>query len=199
MDPNLPSPHITISAGPTAAMMSSPALSTADSMRSPTPAGSKPSTPASPMTLIAAASVFACVAVQDPLRIPSSQTQTQAQTPRRSPYDQCLMLPSRDGYCTPIILDEILPAYHTRQHILQLHSSAHTIRLLGSLRFVAFDDAAWDSPSPSRSRNDRKSRPVFIEAISSVTAGKAEPIAGDWTAKAGEGGTGREYSLCLAV
>ena len=44
---------------------------------------------------------------------------------RRSPDGQCLILSSRDGYCTLVIFDEILPAYHTQQHTLQLQSIAH--------------------------------------------------------------------------
>lgn len=43
----------------------------------------------------------------------------------RSPDGQCLILSSRDGYCTLIIFDEILPAYQTQQHTLQLQSIAH--------------------------------------------------------------------------
>jgi chromatin assembly factor 1 subunit B len=42
----------------------------------------------------------------------------------RSPDGQCLILSSRDGYCTLIIFDDILPAYHTQQHTLQLQSIA---------------------------------------------------------------------------
>lgn len=42
----------------------------------------------------------------------------------RSPDGQCLILSSRDGYCTLIIFDEILPAHHTQQHTLQLQSIA---------------------------------------------------------------------------
>lgn len=44
---------------------------------------------------------------------------------RRSPDGQCLILSSRDGYCTIIVFDEIMPAYHTQQHVLQLQSIAH--------------------------------------------------------------------------
>jgi chromatin assembly factor 1 subunit B len=43
----------------------------------------------------------------------------------RSPDGQCLMLSSRDGYCTIVIFDEILPTHHTQQHALQLQSIAH--------------------------------------------------------------------------
>ena len=54
-----PSPRIAIPTGPTAAMMPSPALSATDSLRPPTPAASKPGTPAPPMTPTATASIFA--------------------------------------------------------------------------------------------------------------------------------------------
>lgn len=43
----------------------------------------------------------------------------------RSPDGQCLILSSRDGYCTLIAFDDIIPAYHTQQHTLQLQSIAH--------------------------------------------------------------------------
>ncbi|KAI6015134.1 WD40-repeat-containing domain protein [Pisolithus orientalis] len=41
-----------------------------------------------------------------------------------SPDGQCLILSSRDGYCTIIIFDEIFPAHHTQQSTLQLQSIA---------------------------------------------------------------------------
>ncbi|KAG2006974.1 chromatin assembly complex protein, variant 3 [Coprinopsis cinerea AmutBmut pab1-1] len=49
-----------------------------------------------------------------------------------SPDGQTLMLSSRDGYCTIIIFDEILPAHHTQQHTLQIQSIAqhHSVPLL---------------------------------------------------------------------
>lgn len=43
----------------------------------------------------------------------------------RSPDGQCLILSSRDGYCTIVVFDEILPAHHTQQNVLQLQSIAH--------------------------------------------------------------------------
>ncbi|KAF9474836.1 WD40 repeat-like protein [Pholiota conissans] len=42
-----------------------------------------------------------------------------------SPDGQSLILSSRDGYCTLIVFDDILPAYHTQQHAMQLQSIAH--------------------------------------------------------------------------
>ncbi|KAI6132867.1 WD40-repeat-containing domain protein [Pisolithus croceorrhizus] len=41
-----------------------------------------------------------------------------------SPDGQCLILSSRDGYCTIIIFDDIFPAHHTQQSTLQLQSIA---------------------------------------------------------------------------
>lgn len=43
----------------------------------------------------------------------------------RSPDGQCLILSSRDGYCTLVVFDDILPAHHTQQHTLQLQTIAH--------------------------------------------------------------------------
>ena len=42
----------------------------------------------------------------------------------RSPDGQCLILTSRDGYCTIVIFDQILPAHHIQQSSLQLESIA---------------------------------------------------------------------------
>lgn len=43
----------------------------------------------------------------------------------RSPDGQCLILSSRDGYCTMVVFDEILQPHHTQQHTLQLQSIAN--------------------------------------------------------------------------
>ena len=43
----------------------------------------------------------------------------------RSPDGQCLMLSSRDGYCTIVVFDEILAAHHVQQQTLQFQSIAH--------------------------------------------------------------------------
>ncbi|PFH48940.1 hypothetical protein AMATHDRAFT_49126 [Amanita thiersii Skay4041] len=50
-----------------------------------------------------------------------------------SPDGQSLMLSSRDGYCTLVIFDEIIPAHHTQQHALQLQSIAHNLSAPHSL------------------------------------------------------------------
>ena len=43
----------------------------------------------------------------------------------RSLDGQCLMVSSRDGYCTLVTFDEILPAHHVQQHTIQLQSIAN--------------------------------------------------------------------------
>ena len=43
----------------------------------------------------------------------------------RSPDGQCLILSSRDGYCTAVVFDEILATHHTQQHTLQIQSIAN--------------------------------------------------------------------------
>lgn len=46
-----------------------------------------------------------------------------------------MVLSSRDGYCTLVVFDDILPAHHTQQHTLQLQSIAqhHAVPLTYSL------------------------------------------------------------------
>lgn len=48
-----------------------------------------------------------------------------------SPDGQCLMASSRDGYCTLITFDEILPSHHVQQHTIQLQTIAehHSVPL----------------------------------------------------------------------
>ncbi|KAG8216115.1 WD40-repeat-containing domain protein [Butyriboletus roseoflavus] len=57
-----------------------------------------------------------------------------------SPDGQSLVLSSRDGYCTVIIFDEILPAHHTQQSTLQLQSIAQH-------NFVPLTYAASSAPT----------------------------------------------------
>lgn len=54
------------------------------------------------------------------------------------------MLSSRDGYCTLIIFDEILPAHNTQQHTLQLQSIAHHNSVP-----LTFPNSATPSVTPS--------------------------------------------------
>ncbi|KAH9925021.1 WD40 repeat-like protein [Epithele typhae] len=140
-----PSPRIAIPTGYAAAAMAmpSPALSAADSLRPPTPMGSKPGTPAPPMTPTAPASVFAlpyrmlyAVATMDTVMIYDTQQSGPVCLLTKLHYDeftdmswspdgQCLILASRDGYCTLVVFDELLPPHHTQQHTLQLQTIAH--------------------------------------------------------------------------
>ena len=43
----------------------------------------------------------------------------------RSPDGQCLMVSSRNGYCTLVTFDEILLTHHGQQHTIQLQSIAN--------------------------------------------------------------------------
>ncbi|KAJ6500371.1 WD40-repeat-containing domain protein [Mycena sanguinolenta] len=67
-----------------------------------------------------------------------------------SPDGQCLMLSSRDGYCTLVTFDEILPTHHTQQAALQLQQIAvqHS---------VPISYAPSSSNSQSQNRSDDKS------------------------------------------
>ncbi|OJT03688.1 hypothetical protein TRAPUB_5716 [Trametes pubescens] len=138
-----PSPRIAIPSGPQATMMPSPALSASDSMRPPTPAASKPPTPVPTITPSPNASIFSlpyrmlyAIATMDTVMIYDTQQAGPVCLLTKLHYDeftdmswspdgQCLLLSSRDGYCTIVVFDEILPVHHTQQHTLQLQSIAH--------------------------------------------------------------------------
>ncbi|KAF9531090.1 WD40-repeat-containing domain protein [Crepidotus variabilis] len=135
-------------------VQSSPALSPMD-LRLPTPAASKPSTPvpthghshshsatpaqataptgsvfALPYRLLFAVVTMDTVAIYDtqqsgPICLLTKLHYDEFTDMSWSPDGQCLILSSRDGYCTLIAFDDILPAYHTQQHTLQLQSIAH--------------------------------------------------------------------------
>ncbi|KAJ7111358.1 WD40-repeat-containing domain protein [Mycena epipterygia] len=126
-------------------VLASPALSPTD-LRPPTPAASKPPTPAHSQSQPAAASgpasVFAlpyrmlyAVVTMDTVAIYDTQQAGPVCLLTKLHYDeftdltwspdgQCLMLASRDGYCTLVTFDEILPTHHTQQAALQLQQIA---------------------------------------------------------------------------
>lgn len=128
------------SALPTSLALLSPVLSATDSVRASSPAMSKPSTPAPPPST---GSVFAlpyrmlfAVATMDTIAIHDTQQAGPICLLTKLHYDeftdmswspdgQCLMLSSRDGYCTIVVFDEILAAHHVQQQTLQFQSIAH--------------------------------------------------------------------------
>ncbi|KAJ7243567.1 hypothetical protein B0H12DRAFT_1130369 [Mycena haematopus] len=67
-----------------------------------------------------------------------------------SPDGQCLMLSSRDGYCTLVTFDEILPTHHTQQAALQLQQIA-------AQHSVPISYAPSSSSSQSGSQNQSRS------------------------------------------
>ena len=71
------------------------------------------------------------------------------------------MLSSRDGYCTIVVFDEILPTYHTQQQTLQLQSIAHH----NSLPLTSTSSAVTPLSTPSR---NTVSLPTISPALTPV-------------------------------
>ncbi|KAK7042652.1 WD-repeats-region domain-containing protein [Favolaschia claudopus] len=153
-----------------------------NSRRPLTPAASKPGTPApghahsasvTPSTAAAAASgsVFAlpyrmlyAVVTMDAVAIYDTQQAGPVCLLTKLHYDeftdlawspdgQCLMLSSRDGYCTLITFDEILPTHHTQQAALQLQQIAaqHSVP-------ISYAPSS-SSQTPSGSQSGSRKRP----------------------------------------
>ncbi|KAF8624744.1 hypothetical protein AX17_007075 [Amanita inopinata Kibby_2008] len=133
----------------------SPTLRSFD-MKPPTPAASKPSTPAPttpanigsshaatsanttssifvlPYRMLFAVVTMDTVSIYDtqqasPICLLTKLHYDEFTDLSWSPDGQCLILSSRDGYCTLVIFDEIIAAHHTQQHALQLQSIAHNL------------------------------------------------------------------------
>jgi len=155
---------IPVLAGSSGYTMPSPALSPTELLQAPTPVASKPSTPIPPPST---GSVFAlpyrmlfAVVTMDTVTIYDTQQAGPVCMLTKLHYDeftdmswspdgQCLILSSRDGYCTIIVFDEILPAHHTQQHALQLQSIAHqhSVPLMHSTSSSGVTPAATPSTS----------------------------------------------------
>ncbi|KAI0783247.1 WD40 repeat-like protein [Abortiporus biennis] len=132
-----------VAPSPRLAIPPSPALSATDSLRPPTPYTSKPATPAMTPTPNLTSSIFAlpyrmlyAVATMDTVAIHDTQQAGPVCLLTKLHYDeftdmswspdgQCLILSSRDGYCTIVVFDEIMTAHHTQQQTLQLQTIAH--------------------------------------------------------------------------
>ncbi|EPQ50803.1 WD40 repeat-like protein [Gloeophyllum trabeum ATCC 11539] len=129
-------------AAATPAVLPSPALSASDSQRPTTPPDAKWRAPGHAPTLSnSTGSVFAlpyrmlfAVATKDTVSIHDTQQAGPVCLLSKLHYDeftdmswspdgQCLMLSSRDGYCTIVVFDEIMAAYHTQPS--SLHSAPH--------------------------------------------------------------------------
>ncbi|EIM87242.1 WD40 repeat-like protein [Stereum hirsutum FP-91666 SS1] len=127
----------------------SPAPSASDSVsvRPFSPAVSKPPTPAPgtgsvfslPYRMLYAVATTDTVTIYDtqqsgPVCILTNLHYREFTDMTWSPDGQCLMLSARDGYCTIVVFDEILPAHHTQQQTLQFQSIAqhHSVPLTSS-------------------------------------------------------------------
>ncbi|KII91598.1 hypothetical protein PLICRDRAFT_513912 [Plicaturopsis crispa FD-325 SS-3] len=144
--------------------MPSPAMSPAEMLRPPTPAASKPSTPvpgsgsvfALPYRMLFAVVTMDTVTIYDtqqagPVCMLTKLHYDEFTDMTWSPDGQCLILSSRDGYCTIVIFDEILPAHHTQQHTLQLQSIAHQHSVPISVTPAATPSVHHASLPPSQS------------------------------------------------
>ncbi|KAF8216296.1 WD40-repeat-containing domain protein [Mycena galopus ATCC 62051] len=196
-------------------VLASPALSPIDktARRPPTPAASKPGTPApgyapsasasvtpghsstsaSATPSAAAGSVFAlpyrmlyAVVTMDTVAIYDTQQAGPVCLLTKLHYDeftdltwspdgQCLILSSRDGYCTLVTFDEILPAHHTQQQALQLQQIAaqHSVPIS-----YAPSSSQGTSGSQSGSGNGSKKRPHEPLTPAASVDGDAIPASG---------------------
>ncbi|KAJ8597669.1 WD40 repeat-like protein [Rhizopogon salebrosus TDB-379] len=132
-------PHQHVEA-PTPRSLAHEAVVPSSSLKAPTPSPSKPSTPAItppntgsvfalPYRMLYAVLTMDAVAIYDtqqssPICMLTKLHYDEFTDASWSPDGQCLILSSRDGYCTIVIFDEILPTHHTQQYALQLQSIA---------------------------------------------------------------------------
>ncbi|KAJ6588071.1 hypothetical protein B0H19DRAFT_1097917 [Mycena capillaripes] len=89
-----------------------------------------------------------------------------------SPDGQCLMLASRDGYCTLVTFDEILPAHHTQQAALQLQQIAAVYSVP-----ISYVPSGSQSGSQSVSGSVGKKRPLEPLTPAASVDGDREPVA----------------------
>ncbi|KZT43279.1 WD40 repeat-like protein [Sistotremastrum suecicum HHB10207 ss-3] len=66
-----------------------------------------------------------------------------------SPDGQCLLLSSRDGYCTIVIFDEPIPLHSSQQHALQLQTIAQSHTQQSPVTHTAGVPLPFPSPAPS--------------------------------------------------
>ncbi|TFK99232.1 WD40-repeat-containing domain protein [Pterulicium gracile] len=90
---------------------------------------------------------------------------------------QCLILSARDGYCTIVIFDEILPAHHTQQHTLQMQSIAqhHSVPLTTTSSVPRKRNEPTPSPvKPATSGEGERDNTNVTMAISSSMGALSE-------------------------
>ncbi|KAH9171807.1 WD40 repeat-like protein [Lactarius sanguifluus] len=118
---------------PTSLTLLSPVLSATDSVRASSPAA-PPSNSGSvfalPYRMLFAVATMDTIAIHDtqqagPICLLTKLHYDEFTDMSWSPDGQCLMLSSRDGYCTIVVFDEILTAHHVQQQTLQFQSIAH--------------------------------------------------------------------------
>ncbi|KAF9810974.1 hypothetical protein IEO21_06731 [Rhodonia placenta] len=88
-----------------------------------------------------------------------------------SPDGQCLMLSSRDGYCTIVVFDEIFPTHHTQQQTLQLQSIAHH----HSLPLTSTSTVATPMSTPSVQSTALPATPAMTPVVPGKRKAEVEP------------------------
>ncbi|KAG6811776.1 hypothetical protein H0H92_005906 [Tricholoma furcatifolium] len=175
-------------------VMASPAMSPLD-LRPPTPAASKPPSPTLghaptranttpttssvitlPYRMLFAVVTMDTVAIYDtqqagPVCLLTKLHYDEFSDLTWSPDGQCLIVSSRDGYCTLITFDEILPAHHIQQHTIQLQSIAHHHSVPISGPSPALLPLTSPSLTPTHSR--KRAEPPLTPAAS-VDGGERE-------------------------
>jgi chromatin assembly factor 1 subunit B len=111
------------------------------------------------------------------------------------------MLSSRDGYCTIVVFDDILPAHHTQQQALQLQSIAqhHSVPLTAAsiptpLATPSLSTSSLPAvPAPT---SGKRREPSVTPSISGTEAGTADRAEGgaDAAAKSASGSAEAEKS-----
>ena len=115
------------------------------------------------------------------------------------------MLSSRDGYCTLVVFDEILPAHHTQQHTLQLQSIAHhhslpltnssavaTPLTTPSMQAVGLPAISPVTPNPPPLVPAKRSAEPPLTPAASVDENVGGRVLGEDTAAAGAGDDAQE-------
>ncbi|KAG6855722.1 hypothetical protein H0H87_011614 [Tephrocybe sp. NHM501043] len=197
-------------------VMASPAMSPLD-LRPPTPVASKPPTPSpgqTPARVTASAtpttgSVFAlpyrmlyAVVTMDTVAIYDTQQAGPVCLLTKLHYDeftdmtwspdgQCLIVSSRDGYCTLITFDEIMPAHHIQQHTLQLQSIAHQHSVPISAPGPSPALLPHSSPSLTPSNPRKRAEPPLTPAAS-IDGGERDLASLAALTSASESGEGEE-------
>ncbi|TFK52882.1 WD40 repeat-like protein [Heliocybe sulcata] len=180
------------SASTQSAVLASPALSATDSLHPPTMAESKlPTRPATnqtgsvfalPYRMLFAVATMDTVSIHDtqqagPVCLLSKLHYDEFTDMSWSPDGQCLMLSSRDGYCTIVVFDEVIAAHHTQQTPLHATTPHHATFATPSSTPVStpavHSTALPANSAPPKLGERKRSEPPLTPANSADDGGNA--------------------------